>query len=89
MTSALGEFAFATAGRIVFGRGKVLEAPALITRFGNRVFLVHGRAPERAACRKPRHSMKASPVSFSAAELEAMLHAADSASLSRPAVGNL
>jgi alcohol dehydrogenase class IV len=49
MTSALGEFAFATAGRIIFGRGKALEAPKLIKYFGNRVLLIHGRAPERSA----------------------------------------
>lgn len=48
-TDAVKDFAFATAGRIVFGRGKAVEAPGLITRLGNRVLLVHGRAPERAA----------------------------------------
>jgi alcohol dehydrogenase class IV len=48
MTSTLGEFAFATAGRIIFGRGRAAEAPGLITQFGSRVLLVHGRTPERA-----------------------------------------
>ena len=49
MTGSIGEFTFATAGRIIFGRGRAAEAPALITRFGSRVLLVHGRSPERAA----------------------------------------
>jgi alcohol dehydrogenase class IV len=49
MTEAIGAFAFATAGRILFGRGRALEAPKLITRFGSRALLVHGRAPERSA----------------------------------------
>jgi alcohol dehydrogenase class IV len=57
MTDALGEFSFATAGRIIFGRGRAAEAAALITRFGSHVLLVHGRAPERAAWL--RHALEA------------------------------
>lgn len=49
MTPPLKDFAFATAARIVFGRGKAVEAPGLIARFGTRILLVHGRSPERAA----------------------------------------
>lgn len=33
--------------RIIFGRGKITEAPALISRIGRRVIIVHGRTPER------------------------------------------
>lgn len=45
----LPAFAFATAGRIVFGRGTALDAPERIAALGTEVFLVHGRSAERAA----------------------------------------
>ncbi len=41
-------FEFATAGRIVFGSGTVLEAAAAAGQFGNRAFVVTGRNSERA-----------------------------------------
>lgn len=39
--------AFQTAGEILFGRGKAAEAAGHIRAFGRRVFLVHGRTPQR------------------------------------------
>ncbi len=42
-------FGFATAARILFGRGKAAEAPCQIPRFGENVFLVHGASAKRAA----------------------------------------
>ncbi len=47
--TAIPAFAFATAGEIVFGRGRASEAPARIAAMGRRVLLVHGRDPGRAA----------------------------------------
>jgi alcohol dehydrogenase class IV len=37
-------FAFASSGRILFGRGRAAEAPALAASLGRRVVLVHGAA---------------------------------------------
>ncbi|WP_054304307.1 iron-containing alcohol dehydrogenase [Gemmobacter sp. LW-1] len=42
-------FAFATATEILFGRGKLVEAPARIAALGRRVLLVGGATPARAA----------------------------------------
>jgi alcohol dehydrogenase class IV len=42
------QFDFATAGRIVFGRGRVAEAGAIAAEFGKRALLVAGRSPARA-----------------------------------------
>jgi alcohol dehydrogenase class IV len=42
-------FEFATAGRIVFGRGAVRDAGAAAGAFGQRVLLVTGASPARAA----------------------------------------
>ncbi len=39
---------FATAGRILFGRGILAEVPKTAAAFGSRALLVHGRNPERA-----------------------------------------
>jgi alcohol dehydrogenase class IV len=39
---------FATAGRIVFGRGTAREAPAIVAGFGRRVLVVTGATPSRA-----------------------------------------
>lgn len=49
MSAAFPEFGFATAGRIVFGRGTASQAPKLVTRLGTRILLVHGRSAARAA----------------------------------------
>ena len=38
----IGSFDFATAGRIIFGPGRVKELPKLAREFGTRVFLVTG-----------------------------------------------
>ncbi len=40
-------FEFATAGRIIFGCGKVKELPELLKPFGKKVLLVTGAHPER------------------------------------------
>lgn len=42
-------FEFATAARIVFGRGAVAELPKIAREFGRRALLVTGRNTERAA----------------------------------------
>lgn len=42
-------FEFATAARIVFGRGAIAELPKLAREFGSRALLVTGRHTERAA----------------------------------------
>lgn len=42
-------FEFATAARIVFGRGAIADLPKLVRDFGSRVFLVTGRNTDRAA----------------------------------------
>lgn len=42
-------FAFATAGRILFGRGRAIEACEIALSYGSRVILVHGRDASRAA----------------------------------------
>lgn len=47
--SANSAFEFATATRIIFGEGKLAEAPATIKRFGQKVLVVTGRTPTRAA----------------------------------------
>lgn len=44
----LNSFEFATAGRIVFGAGKLRELPALLKPFGGRVLLVIGSSLKRA-----------------------------------------
>lgn len=41
-------FTFATAGRILFGRGRATEAPGLVAGWGQRVVVVHGRDGARA-----------------------------------------
>jgi alcohol dehydrogenase class IV len=46
--SATPSFEFATATRIIFGTGKLAEAPNAIEPFGRRVFVVTGRTPDRA-----------------------------------------
>lgn len=40
---------FATATRIVFGRGVIREAPTIASQLGKKVFVVTGRTKERAA----------------------------------------
>ncbi len=45
---SLAAFEFATATRILFGAGKLAEAPAVIEPFGRRVLIVTGRTPARA-----------------------------------------
>ena len=42
-------FEFATASRIIFGEGKLAEAPAAIEGFGRKALVVTGRTPTRAA----------------------------------------
>ncbi len=42
------QFEFATAARIVFGRGKVAELPGLVREFGSRALAVTGRDTTRA-----------------------------------------
>ncbi len=42
-------FEFATAGRILFGAGTIAEVPALAARWGQRFFVVSGKAGDRAA----------------------------------------
>lgn len=42
-------FAFATAGRIVFGRGTIAQGPDLATGLGRRIFLVHGASGRHVA----------------------------------------
>ena len=37
------QFEFATAGRILFGRGRIAELPDLVSEMGSRVFVVTGR----------------------------------------------
>jgi len=44
----LNPFEFATAGRIVFGAGKLKELPAVMRPFGRRVLLVVGSSLQRA-----------------------------------------
>jgi alcohol dehydrogenase class IV len=41
-------FEFATAARIVFGRGKLAEVPGLVREFGSRALIVTGRDTTRA-----------------------------------------
>lgn len=43
----MSRFEFATARRIVFGRGVVAELPALVASLGSKVLLVTGSDPER------------------------------------------
>ena len=43
------QFEFATAGRILFGEGKVREAPAAAAAMGHRALVVTGGSPDRAA----------------------------------------
>src|SRR5687767_15033742 len=42
-------FEFATAGRIVFGRGVLKEAAGVAKNFGQRAFVVTGKNSQRAA----------------------------------------
>ena len=42
-------FEFATATRIIFGEGKLAEAPETIKGFGQKVLVVTGSKPKRAA----------------------------------------
>ena len=42
-------FAFATAGRIVFGPGSAAQLPRLVAEFGERPFVVTGGNPGRHA----------------------------------------
>jgi len=42
------QFEFASAGRIVFGRGQSGSVPEMAAEMGERVFVVTGRSPERA-----------------------------------------
>lgn len=44
----LPAFDFASAGQILFGRGRVANAPELIAGFGHRTLLIHGRDASRA-----------------------------------------
>lgn len=44
----LPPFSFASAGEILFGRGRAAEAAGRISAFGHRVLLVHGADPARA-----------------------------------------
>ncbi len=46
--TAAGRWEFATAGRILFGRGVASEAPAIVAGFGSRVLVVTGGTPARA-----------------------------------------
>lgn len=45
---SLAAFEFATATRILFGAGKLAEAPTVIEPYGRRVLIVTGRTPARA-----------------------------------------
>mgnify|MGYP002881648307 FL=1 len=47
-SSTNAAFEFATATRIIFGEGKLSEAPAAIEGFGRKVLVVTGRNPTRA-----------------------------------------
>ncbi len=40
-------FEFATAGRILFGRGRAAELPEIVRSFGPRVFVIAGHGPDR------------------------------------------
>ena len=42
-------FEFATATRIIFGEGKLAEAPATIDGFGQKALVGSGRHPKRDA----------------------------------------
>lgn len=42
------QFEFATAGRVIFGRGTAKDAPVLAVEFGRRILVVTGHTPERA-----------------------------------------
>lgn len=44
----LPSFTFGPSGRILFGRGRAAEAPALVAEMARRVVLVHGRDQSRA-----------------------------------------
>ncbi len=43
----ISSFGLVTPGRILFGRGRAAEAPPLIAVYGKRIFVTHGRSPER------------------------------------------
>jgi alcohol dehydrogenase class IV len=49
----MNRFEFATAQRIIFGRGVVRELPALAAEFGQRVFLITGSRPQQWETRLP------------------------------------
>lgn len=49
MSRSLPSVSFGPSGRILFGRGRAAEAPALIAASALRVVLVHGRDPARSA----------------------------------------
>lgn len=54
----MNRFEFATAQRIIFGRGTVRELPALAAEFGQRVLLVTGSRPQQWETRLPQVGIK-------------------------------
>ncbi len=62
----MNRFEFATAQRIIFGRGVVKELPGLCESFGQRVLLVTGSRPEAWTARVPHvavYSVRGEPTS--------------------------
>ena len=54
----MNRFEFATAQRIIFGRGTVCELPELCTSFGRRTLLVTGSRPQQWETRLPYIGIK-------------------------------
>lgn len=54
----MNRFEFATAQRIIFGRGTVRELPALAAEFGQRLLLVTGSRPQQWETRLPQVGCK-------------------------------
>ena len=61
----MNRFEFATAQRIIFGRGVVRELPDLCRSFGQRTLLVTGSRPQQWEDRLPHvgiHSVRGEPT---------------------------
>ncbi len=54
----MNRFEFATAQRIIFGRGTVRELPVLAAEFGQRILLVTGSRPQQWETRLPHVGVK-------------------------------
>jgi predicted mannosyl-3-phosphoglycerate phosphatase (HAD superfamily) len=54
----MNRFEFATAQRIIFGRGVARELPALAAEFGQRVLLITGSRPAQWETRLPYVGIK-------------------------------